>query len=246
MGSRRGGRPSPALVVSVLALVVAVSGTAVAATALTKSQKKQVRNIAANQVSQLAPDLSVAKAKSADSATSASSATSANSATTADSAAKANSATTAESANTANTAASAANAGALQGTNLAAVAPGEFGFQLNCVLTGLLQTCGSVTLTVNRAADVMVVVTTQWFSPDAAGTSVRAHCDVRRGVFSSSNVSMGTTSDDTDSNQPRTFAMTHQFADVPAGTETYELRCAEDSGDVALVETRIVGFVVTS
>jgi hypothetical protein len=57
-------RPSPAMVVAIVAVILAVGGTATAA--LTKKDKKQVRNIAKNEVSKQAPSLSVAKAADAD------------------------------------------------------------------------------------------------------------------------------------------------------------------------------------
>jgi hypothetical protein len=73
-------RPSPAMVVAVVALIAALGGTAVGAAFITKKQSKK---IAANQVNKLAPGLSVASAKNADSANTANSA---NTATTAGSA----------------------------------------------------------------------------------------------------------------------------------------------------------------
>jgi len=61
------------MIVAALALIVALAGTAMAAPSaiksiLNKKEKKQVKNIAKNQVNQLAPGLSVASAKSADTA----------------------------------------------------------------------------------------------------------------------------------------------------------------------------------
>lgn len=71
--------PTPAMVVAIAALLAALGGTAVAGVAtiskLTKSEKKQVRRIAAAQadrrISSRAPGLSVSHAKSADAAASA-------------------------------------------------------------------------------------------------------------------------------------------------------------------------------
>ena len=79
-------RPSPAMIVAIVALIAALGGTAIGAAFVTKKQSKK---IAANQVNKLAPGLSVASAKSADSAKHADSATSATSATSADTATKA-------------------------------------------------------------------------------------------------------------------------------------------------------------
>jgi hypothetical protein len=67
-------RPSPAMVVAIVALIAALGGTAIGAAFVTK---KQAKKIAKNQVNKLAPGLSVASAKNADNATNATSANSA-------------------------------------------------------------------------------------------------------------------------------------------------------------------------
>ena len=56
-------RPSPAMVVAIVALIAALGGTAIAGGAL---NKKKVKNISNNQITQRAPGLSVSSAKSAD------------------------------------------------------------------------------------------------------------------------------------------------------------------------------------
>ncbi len=73
-------RPSPAMVIAIVALIAALGGTALAGGFVTK---KKAKKIARNQVNKLAPGLSVASAKHADSATSADSAKHADSATSA-------------------------------------------------------------------------------------------------------------------------------------------------------------------
>src|SRR6266480_7326438 len=67
-------RPSPAMIIAMVALIAALGGTAVAAKFVTK---KQVNKIITNR----APGLSVASAKSADTAKSATSADTAKTAT---------------------------------------------------------------------------------------------------------------------------------------------------------------------
>jgi hypothetical protein len=59
-------RPSPAMVVAIVALISALGGTAIGAAFVTK---KKAKKIAANQVNKLAPGLSVASAKTAETAT---------------------------------------------------------------------------------------------------------------------------------------------------------------------------------
>ena len=58
-------RPSPAMLVAIAALIVALGGTAVAGGVL---NKKKVKNISNNQITQRAPGLSVASAGTAKSA----------------------------------------------------------------------------------------------------------------------------------------------------------------------------------
>ena len=58
-------RPSPAMLVAIAALIVALGGTAVAGGVL---NKKKVKNISNNQITNRAPGLSVNNAKTADKA----------------------------------------------------------------------------------------------------------------------------------------------------------------------------------
>jgi hypothetical protein len=56
-------RPSPAMIIAVIALIMSLGGSAYA---LSKKDKKKVTNIADNEISKKAPGLSVAKAADAD------------------------------------------------------------------------------------------------------------------------------------------------------------------------------------
>lgn len=98
-----GRRPSPALAISIVALVVASSGTAFAsgsiatiakALGLSHKQKSQVKSIANQQIAAKASGLSVSHASTADTATTATSATTATTATTATNATNATNANT--------------------------------------------------------------------------------------------------------------------------------------------------------
>lgn len=81
-----GKMPSPATAISIVALLFAVAGTAMAGVAtvsvLSKKEKKQTRNIAKGEINKAAPGLSVANAANAANATSAQSATNAQNANT--------------------------------------------------------------------------------------------------------------------------------------------------------------------
>jgi hypothetical protein len=101
MGRIRTSRPSPVIIASVLALVAALAGTAVAGpdastSAVTKKKVKKIaKKQAIKQINALAPGLSVASADTADSANRADTANSANTANTASRATQAESATNA-------------------------------------------------------------------------------------------------------------------------------------------------------
>jgi hypothetical protein len=82
MERTRGRKPSPALVVSIIALVFALAGTSIAGVAtisvLSKKEKKQTRKIAKDEINKAAPGLSVANAANAQNATNAQNANIAN------------------------------------------------------------------------------------------------------------------------------------------------------------------------
>jgi hypothetical protein len=69
MGRIKGRKPSPAMVISIVALMFAVAGTSVAAVAtisvLSKKEKRQTRKIARDEIKKAAPGLSVARAGNA-------------------------------------------------------------------------------------------------------------------------------------------------------------------------------------
>ena len=73
-------RPSPAMVIAIVALIAALGGTAIAGGVI---NKKKAKNIANNVVTQRAPGLSVSHAGSADNAANATNAGNANTANTA-------------------------------------------------------------------------------------------------------------------------------------------------------------------
>jgi hypothetical protein len=130
-------RVSPALIVSIVALVLAATGTSLAAApvafvaktlGLNSTQKKQVKSIAAKQIAGEASKLSVLHAKSAESATTATDATTAANATNAANALNAVTATNATNAVTATSATTAGNSADLGG--VAASAYQQYGATL--------------------------------------------------------------------------------------------------------------------
>jgi hypothetical protein len=67
----RTARPSPAMIVAILALSMSLVGTAVAAGVFSKQEKKVIKKLANKQITKRAPGLSVEKAKTANTATNA-------------------------------------------------------------------------------------------------------------------------------------------------------------------------------
>lgn len=83
MGRSENSRSSAAIIVAVIALTVAMAGTAVAGSTFNKITKNKVKTIAQAQIEAAAPSLSVSKANTANTAASAATATSAATAGTA-------------------------------------------------------------------------------------------------------------------------------------------------------------------
>ena len=110
--------PSPAFVISLIALFLALGGTSYAATKVTLTQHKDAK-ADTTLVKRLAPSLSVKQAKTADNATNAVSATNAVNATHATSADSATNATNATNATHATNATNATNATTAQTANVA-------------------------------------------------------------------------------------------------------------------------------
>ncbi len=115
----RHSRPSPGVVVAILALVAALAGTAVAQEATTSAlTKKKVKKIVDKRINKLAPGLSVANA---DNATNAQNAENAENAQNAENATNAQNATNAEDAAHADNATTANNANAVDGVSAAGI-----------------------------------------------------------------------------------------------------------------------------
>jgi hypothetical protein len=163
-----GWRPSPGMLVGVLALVAAVVGTAVAGPTATTSKlgKKKVVKIADQEINKLAPGLSVAHAESANTA---------NTATSADNADSANSAVSAQSALSANTADSVGGV-SIEPVRLARPdgSPETTIVSVNGSFVSL-SNCGSgqVTLRVGRSADGPPIAA-EWIAPAAAAANLIA------------------------------------------------------------------------
>jgi hypothetical protein len=224
MTSSKGRRPSPAMIVALAALVVALAGTAMAAplaikSILNKKEKKQVNNIAKNQVNALAPGLSVKHA---------------NTAGTADTAKKAN------------------DADALGGVELKnisvakSVNPGG-----SCdPSSSTLINCTTLDMTLPHEGRVLLIGTAGQVAFTNAQT--QGDCLFRvDGVNSGGSVHVGnqyapTPTGATSTQFPNGFANTVVVGPVSAGAHTFALACSETTGDIEFVGPQLSAVLVGS
>jgi hypothetical protein len=161
--------PSPALVISSIALIVAVGGSTFAVASTFDNQKVTMiaKKVANERITKRAPRLSVSHAGTADSATSATHATSADSATSATHATSADSATSATHANSADTAADASTVGGYAANSL-----GRIDQTSNQSLFGLSSTATNATVTITAPRTGLVKVEATFTASDVfAGTA---------------------------------------------------------------------------
>ena len=223
-----GRKPSPAMVVACAAMIVALAGTAMAAptaikSILNKKEKKQVKNIAKNQVNALAPGLSVKHAG------------------------------TATSADTAKRADAATNADALGGQALEnivtarSVSPGGPACDPS---SSTLVVCASLDMTLPHEGRVLLIGTAGQVAFNNAQTA--GDCLFRvDGVNSGGSVHVGnqyapTPTGATATNFPNGFANTVVTDPVGAGPHTFALACSESNGDVEFAGPQLSAVLVGS
>jgi hypothetical protein len=229
----KGRRPSPAMTVAIAALIVALAGTAMAAptaikSILNKQEKKQVKNIAKNQINQAAPGLSVARANTAG---------------------RAEAATRAEAAGRADTA---ANADALGGVELKNIVVAE---SVNPGGTcdpssATLVNCATVNLTLPHEGRVFLIGTAGQIAFNNAQT--QGDCLFRvDGVNSGGSVHVGNqyapaVTGALSLNLPNGFATTFVTGPVSAGAHAFTLACSESVADVLFAGPQISAALVGS
>jgi hypothetical protein len=216
--------PSAPMVVSILALVVAVTGTAVAASALNREEKKQVKKISSGQVKKLAPGLSVASAENATRSQ------------TADRAIAADTAATAAATDTAT------SANQLAGLSPASVNATSFAFADDTCDPGDNVICASTQLNQPRTSDVLVLAIATMFG---TGADVSGSCDLE-GPGSNEFAGFAEIGQ---VNEPHPnvdrgdgFVVPGLFQDVPAGPSTFSLTCSQDTGDLKIGGQQIVAM----
>lgn len=212
-------RPSPAMVVAVLALVFAMGGTALAVVGLNAKQKRQVRSLANQQINAKASGLSVAKAKNA---------------THADSA---------DSANNANNANTVGNAGLASFTigrsTTGSCDPAGSGFV----------DCGTVSLNLPRAGRVLIVATAGFDGANSAAGyrgDCRLTADGTVVGATVSNGSSTGTGVGFNGNQQGTTALSAVTDSLPAGTHDLALTCNQAGGSVEFSNDSVTALMVGS
>jgi len=215
------------MVVASAALIIALAGTAMAAptaikSILNKKEKKQVKNIAKNQVNNLAPGLSVAKAKRADAAT------------RADSAANADTAT---------------NANAVGGQALANIAIARSdpstGAQCDPNSTAFVL-CADVTLDLPHEGRVLLIGTGAQYAFNVSVTQGTCRLTSDGSSLGGSLVSLGNQTDPSpgvfgvaNRGYARGFATTIVTDPISAGPHTFALQCNETDADVEFENPQI-------
>jgi hypothetical protein len=249
---RSSRRPSPAFAVALLALVIAAGGTAFAdhgastsavnKRAIKKVVRGQVKRaiggrrlgrIVRRQLGKLAPGLSVASAGTA---------------------------TFAQNANHAQTAEGASNASAIQGAALASIAAGNDAYSAQCnPNTASFVQCGSVQLTLNREAKVLVIYGWRW-SNDGSDTLALGRCrTTRNGADTSDDITMGEVLSSSPDEPVPLHTHDHGLFDnaappvvdvqgpLPPGTYAFGLRCNDEFGnDITYSGIRIAALVMGS
>jgi hypothetical protein len=227
----KGRRPSPAMTVAGAALIIALAGTAMAAptaikSILNKQEKKQVKNIAKNQVNKLAPGLSVARA---------------NAAGRADTAARADAAT---------------NADALGGQALANIVVARSDPTTGGVCdpnTTAFANCASVDVTLPHEGRVLLIGTAGQYAFTVGVSQGSCRMTLDGVALGGSFVTIGNQSDPA---AGVTGAANRGFADgfsttvvtgpVSAGPHSFGLECNQSDADVEFENAQISAAVVGS
>jgi hypothetical protein len=214
-------RPSPAMIVAGLALIIALAGTAMAAptaikSILNKKEKKQVKNISKNQVTALAPGLSVKHANTAD---------------------------------TANKASDADALGGVELKNIAVARSDQPGAQCDPSSTTPI-TCTTVSMTLPHEGRVLLIGTAGQIAFGAGQTAGNCLLRVD-GVNSGGSVQIGNqyapaVTGVTAREFPNGFATTNVVGPVSAGAHNFSMACNQTDGDVEFESPQLTAALVGS
>jgi hypothetical protein len=228
-------RPSAALIISCLALFMALGGVSYGFAAGSINSKEiknnDVRSKDVRQSTLTGADVKDNALKGAD--VDESSLGKVPSAASADSAAQAD---------------SAGNANTVGGVPAEALTIGRSGFQSVCEPGAVAVKCAQATLDLPRPGRVLVTTGGQWHSDDPAGTSIRGVCRI---LHNNANLTgateEGSLSQQTDGNQEQALsAQTVVTGVLAAGSHEFALACSDDVGDMDFTDTRISAVLLGS
>jgi hypothetical protein len=208
-------RPSPAMLVAMIALVVAFGGSAIADSAVDLAKSKLIngkkikpRTIRANRVKRdtlTGKEINESKLAVVPNAN------------------KANSATTAKTADNATTA---SNANAVNGVTESQFTVGRSAEGSCDPSSSTFVSCASVTLTLPRTGRVLLIAETTWYG--TVGGAVKGDCHLAVDGNDASQESLpGQTGNDTDSTHQKSLGLTLITSGLGAGQHTFELQCNE-------------------
>ena len=145
-------------------------------------------------------------------------------------------------------AAQANNANTVGGVPAEQLTIGRSGFDGTCDPGGALLKCAVVTLGLPRPGRVLVTTGGQWHSDDASGTSVRGVCRIlHNAAVLTSPTEEGSTFQHTDGNQEQALSAQTVVTDpLAAGNHEFSLACEEDVGDMDFTDIRISAVLLGS
>ena len=148
----------------------------------------------------------------------------------------------------ADNAAQAGNANTVGGVPAEALTIGRSGFDDLCEPGVAAIKCATVTLGLPRPGRVLVTTGGQWHSDDPAGTSLRGLCRIlHNGAQLTVPTEEGSLSQQTDGNQEQAMSAQTIVTDVlAAGDHEFSLSCSDDVGDMDFTDTRISAVLLGS
>jgi hypothetical protein len=148
----------------------------------------------------------------------------------------------------ADNAAQAGNANTVGGVPAEALTIGRSGFDDLCEPGVAAIKCATVTLGLPRAGRVLVTTGGQWHSDDPAGTSIRGLCRIlHNGAQLTFPTEEGSLSQQTDGNQEQAMSAQTLVTNVlAAGDHEFSLFCSDDVGDMDYTDTRISAVLLGS
>jgi hypothetical protein len=142
----------------------------------------------------------------------------------------------------------AGNANTVGGVPAEQLTIGRSGYDDFCEPGAAAIKCATATLTLPRPGRVLVTTGGQWHSDDAPGSSIRGICRIlRNDAILTAPTEEGSLSQQTDGNQEQAMSpQTVVTGVLPAGVHEFALSCSDDVGDMDYTDTRISAVLLGS